>query len=54
MYQIVAARGAMNGLMTQVIGSYILDHLLDDADHTPEAKQRDPDELVAALKMYIK
>ncbi|GFZ96570.1 metal/formaldehyde-sensitive transcriptional repressor [Dyella caseinilytica] len=54
LHQIVAARGAINGLMTQVIEGYILDHLLDDADHTPEAKQRDADELIAALKTYIK
>jgi DNA-binding FrmR family transcriptional regulator len=54
LHLIVASRGAINGLMTQVIEGYILDHLLDESDHTAEAKQRDADELIAALKTYIK
>jgi DNA-binding FrmR family transcriptional regulator len=54
LHQIVAARGAINGLLTQVIEGYILEHLLDDAEHTSAAKQRDANELIAALKTYIK
>ena len=54
LHLIVAARGAINGLMNQVIEDYIRDHLLDDAGHTKAAKERDAEELIAALKTYLK
>ncbi|RUL72985.1 metal/formaldehyde-sensitive transcriptional repressor [Dyella choica] len=54
LHQIVAARGAINGLLTQVIEGHIREHLLDDNGHTSEAKRRDAEELIAALKTYIK
>lgn len=54
LHLIVAARGAINGLMTQVIEGYIREHLLDDSGHTKAAKERDAEELIAALKTYLK
>lgn len=54
LHQIVAARGAINGLLTQVIEGVIREHLLDEANHTLEAKQHDAEELISALKTYIK
>lgn len=54
LHVIVAARGAINGLMTHVIEGHILEHLLDDAGHSTATRRRDADELIAALKTYIK
>ena len=54
LHQIVAARGAINGLLTQVIEGVIREHLLDETSHTLEAKQHDAEELISALKTYIK
>lgn len=54
LHVIVAARGAINGLMTQVIEGHILDHLLDDSGHSEAAKRHDADELIAALKTYMR
>lgn len=54
LHVIVAARGAINGLMAQVIEGHILDHLLDDSGHSFAAKQRDANELIAALKTYLR
>ena len=51
---IVAARGATNSLMTQVIEGHILEHLLDDSGHSAVTRRRGADELIAALKTYIK
>ncbi|XRD86290.1 metal/formaldehyde-sensitive transcriptional repressor [Dyella acidisoli] len=54
LHQIVAARGAINGLLAQVIEGVIREHLLDDVGHSLAAKQHDAEELIAALKTYIK
>ena len=51
--QIAAIRGAVNGLMSQVLEGHIRDHL---GDHTSTEKQRNEDveELVAILRSYLK
>lgn len=40
--------------MTQVIEGYIREHLLDDSGHTRVARAHDAEELIAALKTYLK
>ncbi len=54
LHLIVAARGAINGLMAQVIEGHIREHLLDDVKQSAAAKRRDAEELISALKTYIK
>lgn len=54
LHQIVAVRGAINGLMTHVIEGYILEHLLDDSGHSPEERQQEAQSLISALKTYLK
>lgn len=54
LHQIVAARGAINGLLTQVIEGVIREHLLDDSGHSLAARHQDAEELITALKTYIK
>jgi DNA-binding FrmR family transcriptional regulator len=54
LHQIVAARGAINGLLTQVIEGVIREHLLDDSGHSLEARRQHAEELITALRTYIK
>jgi DNA-binding FrmR family transcriptional regulator len=51
--QIAAIRGAVNGLMSQVLEGHLREHLGPDiTDATQHAK--DMDEVVAVLKSYLK
>lgn len=51
--QIAAIRGAVNGLMSEVLEGHLREHLGSD---TTDAAQRaqDMDEVVAVLKSYLK
>jgi len=51
--QIAAVRGAVNGLMTEVLEGHIREHL---GDHASSAAQRseDTEAVVAALRSYLK
>jgi DNA-binding FrmR family transcriptional regulator len=51
--QIAAIRGAVNGLMTEVLESHIREHLGADAV-SPEQRSQDLEQVVAALRSYLK
>lgn len=51
--QIAAVRGAVNGLLNQVLEGHIREHLAR-ADATPEQREQDADEVLAALRSYLK
>ncbi|WP_077032792.1 metal/formaldehyde-sensitive transcriptional repressor [Pelomonas sp. KK5] len=50
--QIAAVRGAVNGLMAQVLEGHIRDHLGADAE--PHERERDLEAVVSALRSYLK
>jgi DNA-binding FrmR family transcriptional regulator len=51
--QIAAIRGAVNGLMTEVLEGHIREHLGTDAV-SPEQRNEDLEQIVAALRSYLK
>ncbi|WP_191486729.1 metal/formaldehyde-sensitive transcriptional repressor [Pseudomonas sp. FEN] len=51
--QIAAIRGAINGLMAEVLEGHIREHLGAD-DVTPTQRREDVDEVVSALRSYLK
>ena len=51
--QIAAIRGAVNGLMTEVLEGHIREHLGAD-DVTPTQRREDVDDVVSALRSYLK
>ncbi|MDN3640683.1 metal/formaldehyde-sensitive transcriptional repressor [Simiduia curdlanivorans] len=51
--QIAAVRGAVNGLMAEVLESHIREHL-GVHDITPEAREADVEEVVSVLRSYLK
>ena len=51
--QIAAIRGAVNGLMSEVLDSHIREHL-GPAEMTPEQRTHEVDEVVAILQSYLK
>ncbi|KIH82731.1 metal/formaldehyde-sensitive transcriptional repressor [Pseudomonas batumici] len=51
--QIAAIRGAINGLMAEVLEGHIREHLGAD-DVTPAQRREDVDEVVSALRSYLK
>ncbi|MHA6181651.1 metal/formaldehyde-sensitive transcriptional repressor [Pseudomonas mohnii] len=51
--QIAAIRGAVNGLMTEVLEGHIREHLGPDAV-SPESRQEDVEQVVSALRSYLK
>lgn len=51
--QIAAIRGAINGLMAEVLEGHIREHLGAD-DITPAQRREDVDEVVSALRSYLK
>jgi DNA-binding FrmR family transcriptional regulator len=50
--QIAAIRGAVNGLMAEVLEGHIREHLGPDV--APEQRQEDLEVVVAALRSYLK
>lgn len=50
--QIAAIRGAINGLMAEVLEGHIREHLGPDV--APEQRQADLEVVVAALRSYMK
>ena len=52
LHLIVAARGAMNGLMTEVIEDHIRLHVVDPIKGTE--RQRGAEELIEAVQSYLK
>jgi DNA-binding FrmR family transcriptional regulator len=51
--QIAAIRGAVNGLMSEVLEGHLREHLGPDATDVAQ-RARDMDEVVAALRSYLK
>jgi DNA-binding FrmR family transcriptional regulator len=51
--QIAAVRGAVNGLITEVLEGHIREHLGTDAV-SPEQRNEDLEQIVAALRSYLK
>ena len=51
--QIAAIRGAVNGLMAEVMEGHIRDHLTIDG-MTAEQRQEEVDRIAALLKSYLK
>jgi len=51
--QIAAIRGAVNGLMSEVIEGHIREHLGQDAV-SPAQRQNDVEQLITVLRSYLK
>lgn len=51
--QIAAIRGAVNGLMNEVLEGQIREHL-GDKDATPEQRAQDVESVVSVLRSYLK
>lgn len=51
--QIAAIRGAVNGLMSEVLEGHLREHLGSDTAN-PAERARDMDEVVAVLRSYLK
>ena len=53
--QIVASsRGALNGLMSELIEGHIRDHVLDPKKKPTEEQSRAADQLLGVIKAYLK
>lgn len=51
--QIAAIRGAVAGLMTEVLEGHIREHLAND-EIAPEIRKKDVEQVVKTLKSYLK
>lgn len=51
--QIAAVRGAVNGLMAEVLQGHIRDHL-GAADVSARQRRQDVDDVIGAIKSYLK
>ena len=51
--QIAAIRGAVNGLMAQVLEGHLREHLGAE-DRTPQERREDVDQVVRVLRSYLK
>lgn len=51
--QIAAVRGAVNGLMVQVLEGHVREHLVAE-DATPQQREQDIDQLMTVLRSYLK
>lgn len=54
LHNISACRGAMDALMAEVIEGHIRFHILPSNGHTTDEQERAADDLVAALRTYLK
>lgn len=52
--QVAACRGAINGLMTEIIEGEIKDHVLSPNAKANSSEARAADELVEVLRRYLK
>jgi DNA-binding FrmR family transcriptional regulator len=51
---IAGARGALNGLMSQVVEGHIREHVIDPKKKPSQAQLEAADELVDVLRTYLK
>jgi len=54
LHQIAAARGAINGLMAEVLEEHIRTHIADPAITRDAERTAGADELIAVLRAYLK
>jgi FrmR/RcnR family transcriptional regulator, repressor of frmRAB operon len=54
LHLIVAARGAMNSLMAEIIEDHIRMHVVDPASERNSAKARGAEELIDIVQAYLK
>jgi DNA-binding FrmR family transcriptional regulator len=52
--QIVAVRGAMNGLMTEVIEDHVRTHIASPAITTQAERSKGAEELIEVVRSYLK
>lgn len=54
LHQIAAARGAINGLMAEVLEEHIRTHVADPEIASDAARAKGADELIDVLRAYLK
>lgn len=54
MHLIAGARGAMAGLMAQVVEDHVLTHLVDPAEHPGALNREAAEELLEVVRTYLK
>ncbi len=54
LHLIAAVRGAMNGLMAEVIEEHVRGHIADPAIESDEERSKGADELVDVIRTYLK
>ncbi len=54
LHQIAAVRGAMTGLMIEVLEGHIHTHIADPAITSATERQQGADELIGVLRTYLK
>ena len=54
LHLVVAARGAMNSLMAEIIEDHIRAHVVDPARERDSAKARGAEELIDIVQSYLK
>ena len=54
LHQIAAARGAMNGLMTEVIEDHIQTHIANPAITSEAERTKGAEELIDVIRAYLK
>jgi DNA-binding FrmR family transcriptional regulator len=51
---LAGARGAMNGLMAEVIEDHLREHVVNPAIHSDAERAKGADELVEVIRTYLK
>jgi DNA-binding FrmR family transcriptional regulator len=51
---VAACRGALTGLMTEIIDGHIRDHILDPAQQPTAAQRRAAEDLIDILRAFVK
>ena len=54
LHLLAGARGAMNGLMAEVIEDHIREHVVSPSIQTEEERARGADELIDVVRSYLK
>lgn len=54
LHQIAAVRGAINGLMAEVIEDHVETHIADPSISSANERAKGADELIAVIRAYLK
>jgi DNA-binding FrmR family transcriptional regulator len=54
LHLVVAARGAMNSLMAEIIEDHIREHVVDPARERSEGRARGAEELIDVVRAYLR